>query len=74
MKLFRTELTATGRPILLHGEIERGMLDKVKSGSGAGVEPARRCRWRQPCRRCLPPKLCPLAGRHTILWICWRCG
>ncbi len=30
VKLFRTELTATGRPVLLQGEVERGMLDKVR--------------------------------------------
>ena len=41
VKLFRAELTPTGRPVLLHGEVERGMLDKVRAarspagGSGA---------------------------------------
>lgn len=34
VKLFRTELTPTGRPVLLHGEVERGMLDKVSAGTG----------------------------------------
>ena len=35
VKLFKTELTASGRPVLLHGEVERGMLDKVQWGGGA---------------------------------------
>lgn len=30
VKLFRTELTATGRPVLMSGEVERGMLDKAR--------------------------------------------
>ncbi|KAL4422699.1 hypothetical protein ABPG75_008896 [Micractinium tetrahymenae] len=41
VKLFRTELTPTGRPVLLHGEVERGMLDKVDLifyGYTGGVE------------------------------------
>nr|KAI3430421.1 hypothetical protein D9Q98_005016 [Chlorella vulgaris] len=29
VKLFRAELTATGRPVLLHGEVERLMLDRI---------------------------------------------
>lgn len=32
VKLFRAELTATGRPVLLHGEVERLMLDRVSGG------------------------------------------
>jgi hypothetical protein len=32
VKLFRADLTPTGRPVLLPGEVERGMLDKVRSG------------------------------------------
>lgn len=31
IRLFRTELTAAGRPVLVPGEVERGMLDKASS-------------------------------------------
>ena len=34
MKLFKAELTGTGRPVLLRGEVERGMLDKVGGQAG----------------------------------------
>lgn len=43
VKLFRTELTPSGRPVLLHGEVERGMLDKVDLmfyGTAGGVDGA----------------------------------
>ena len=36
VRLYRAELTDTGRPVLLHGEVERGMLDKVRGGGGTG--------------------------------------
>lgn len=40
VKLFRAELTATGRPVLLSGEVERGMLDKVRAATAAASAPA----------------------------------
>ena len=43
IKLFRAELTATGRPLLLSGEVERGMLDKAsRLGRFGGPEGALR--------------------------------
>jgi len=33
IRLFRTELTATGRPVLMAGEVERGMLDKARQAA-----------------------------------------
>ncbi len=52
VKLFRTELTPTGRPVLLHGEVERGMLDKVgvMPGGGGG----------EPTTLAGVPSTCPL--------------
>jgi hypothetical protein len=40
VKLFKAELTGTGRPVLLRGEVERGMLDKVRGRRVARVAAA----------------------------------
>jgi hypothetical protein len=48
VKLFKAELTGTGRPVLLRGEVERGMLDKVGGQAGGWAGGGSNwlfCRW-----------------------------
>ena len=64
VKLFKAELTGTGRPVLLRGEVERGMLDKVRERGRrvggrrqGGASNVQFCRWPWVPHASAPPVL-----------------
>lgn len=67
VRLFGVELTPSGRPVLLPGEVERGMLDKVRASvAGKGA-----CGGHGPARFSLLPFFlcCPASQPRSTLQI-----